>query len=62
MKHVTSNGWTLEVRDAGPVRYKMTATMERPLPIVHHEFMEDDAARELVLRLRAEGYQGENVT
>lgn len=39
-KHVTSNGKTLTVRDAGPVRYVMGGTIESPLPIIVHQFID----------------------
>jgi hypothetical protein len=61
MKHVFSNGLTLEVRDCGPVRYRMTSETNNPLPIVTHEFMSDDEARSLVKDLLRCGYRGVNV-
>lgn len=44
MKHLKSNGRTLEVREAMPIIYSVTAT-QGPLPLMD-EVMEDAAARE----------------
>ncbi len=61
MKYVHCAGSVLEVRDAGPVRYRMQATEDMPLPIVTHRFMSDDEARALIMELREQGYAGNNV-
>ena len=62
MKLIHSNGKLLEVRDVGPVVFRLRAG-EIPIKVNGHHLMEDDAARDLLRELLATGwYEGERVT
>ena len=62
MKLIHSNGKLLEVRDAGPVVFRLHAG-EVPIKVNGYYIMEDDAARNLLRDLLATGwYEGGRVT
>ena len=61
MKLVSSNGKILEVRDAGPVIFRLTAGVV-PIKFNGKHLMEDDAARDLLRDLLAlEEHEGGKV-
>jgi len=61
MKLVYGNGKLLEVRDVGPVIFRLTADRV-PIKVNGHRLVEDDDARELLRELLATGsYEGGRV-
>lgn len=57
MKHVFSNGKTLEVREIGEVIFRMELRDENmPLPIIAKEIQSDEEARALLKNLKETGY------
>lgn len=45
MKYLHSDGNRLVVRDAGPVVYLVESVDGSPLPLIHHQFMDDGEAK-----------------
>lgn len=55
MKWIYSNGRTLEVRDAGPVVFRLTHGDSAPLPL-HDAVVEDAEARAILRQLLDTGH------
>lgn len=61
MKLIHSNGRTLEVRDAGPVVFRLTAR-DVPIKVNGYYLLEENPARDLLRDLLASGcYDGGRV-
>lgn len=57
MKQIHSDGKHLEVRDVGEPVVMLECLVGKPLPLYHHEIMEDAEAREVCKSLINKGYR-----
>lgn len=58
MKHVRSNGLMAEVRDIGPVLYRINGP---GTPVAVNKVMSDDEARQFLQGLKDKGFKGEKL-
>lgn len=58
MKHVRSNGLKTEVRDIGPVLYRINGP---GTPVAVNKVMSDDEARQFLQELKDKGMEGKKL-